>query len=376
MHKRSNRYFVLGMSFMGMVVGGFIVMLLVVRVKTTNMENRSQALVPTHYRFSLVETHPHFWPAGVAWTGKKLRGLGVNTAIPFFWVWSGPRDNSGGDHRLLIYQQYNAANQPGFIVEWEEWREYIPMLGAPPIGTAFRFGEAYDKSDPNSRYSWDFMNAYTQPNRGVSPQVYRSQTDCQQNNPRGFDWPDLESNQDFKYIPKSEVYNGSCNPQWQSHNNPGDYFALYLRHFFGDANSQDRINYCNTYVPANVTSQTTNNICRAAPNAGYVEQRYMAKRAGYGYAYGCEPLVYTWGYPRSSAQNYKNWFRNGELRYADYKRIVVENVVHDPNDHNWWGPGCQTIWDQSNGWYYTGIYRLHEDDYQDPGNNNPPQPIN
>ena len=283
------------------------------------------------------DTHPNFWAAGShKYTAKKysLHSATPNPGYEFNWVWSGPY---GSNQRDVIYQAY-PNDSPGLYLEWERWSGDIGSHRA----TVYTYGGSSEAS---------------------SKPRYPSYSSCLAKQ-TGVDWPNLTAGARFSFSPESHDYQGYCSNHWVNEQNPGGYIAIYLKESYRSGTTE-RNNMCNKYLPASQSS-SANSICKTSPNAGVVEQRYLIPDAR-NYTHGCEMTIYAWGYPYDSADNYKNWFRNGELRWTDWLNLGWLSSPKSPDDDRWWGVECSRAWSEKPNWVYTGVYKLTATEYFDDG---------
>lgn len=283
------------------------------------------------------DTHPNFWAAGShKYTAKKYSLLSgaSNPGYEFNWVWSGPY---GSNQRYVIYQAY-PNDSPGAYLEWERWSGDIGSHRAT-------------------------VHTYGGPSEASSKPRYPSYSNCLAKQ-TGVDWPSLTAGAKFSFSPESHDYKGYCTNHWVNEQSPGGYIAIYLKESYATGTS-GRDNMCNNLVPAS-ESLSANSICKISPNAGVIEQRYLMPDSG-NYTHGCEMTVYTWGYSYESAENYRNWFRNGELRWSNWLNLGWLSSPKSPDDDGWWGEECSRAWSEKPNWVYTGTYKLTATEYFDEG---------
>lgn len=327
----------------------FLLMTLVLTVRLVQQKQtlRSKADTSTIPELSTLwayDTHPNFWPAGgYKWTAKKYSRM-PNTPSPGFdllWVWSGPHSSGG---RYVIYQEY-PNNQPGNYREWELW------TGDPAAHTAV-------------------VHKYGGPSESSSKPVYRDKGSCQSGT-TGVTWPRVDANKDVDYSPESRKTSaGSCTDEFATHafgQQNGGYISVRVKEQWSSGNTKYRLQKCDEYIPASM-SPNGNRICKVSPNAGIVYQRYVIPEIATRFVHGCEATVYTWGYPYDASDNYKGWYRNGEVRYSDWLNLGVQSSSKAPWDNGWWDAQCEKAWGQKANWLYTGIYKLTATEFTDTGN--------
>lgn len=283
-------------------------------------------------------THPGFWKVGSATSiGKHYVETHGHTAYDNLWVKSDPYGAT--DYRVITYERLIGGGS-SWVNEWEKW------WGDKVVKQAiqYQYGgatEALSRGLYQTTYHWS---------KGLDS--------------RGQVWAELEDGETIKSIPQSfaiatteaGTFTGSI--------------RLYLEETFGVANSDNRITKVNTYLPIAI-SPVANAIGRVAQEVALIWQFYVAGSAlteAETYYVGCEATVYAWGYPESSANNYRNWMRNGELRWSDYLGIGTYTPASLPalTDSWWRTTGARALTEKEN-WIYDGTYRLGTTNYNDDG---------
>lgn len=300
--------------------------------RSNRFDSRSKAASESYSPFWGYDTHPNFWQVGSdRWTAKKYTRLPStpNPGFDVMWVWSGPHSSGG---RYVIYQKYPGDN-PGAYHEWELW------TGNQTAHSAV-------------------VQKYGGPQEASSYPV-SSGSDCDSGS--GISWPNLSSGDSVKTVPNSVKISGSCRT--------GGHIGIRMYQLWDKPNSTIRNGLCATYIPQSVTP-VGNRICREAPNAGIVYQNYVfGSPPGVNpsqYQHGCEATVYAWGYPQNSADNYRTWFRNGELRWSEYLNLGTFSTVKDSiTEKTWWDTQCKQAFTQKPNYLYTGTYKLTNTIYTD-----------
>ena len=297
--------------------------------------------------FSNYDTHPDFWAAGEhQYTGKQYFRIPstFNPGYDVYEVWSGPL---GQDGRYVNYQIYYGAEiKPenfGPVREWEKWT-----------------------SDPIKHIAYN--HSYAGPSADNNRKAYSSQAICQnQPNNTGHQWPNLENGSTFTFVPESVLTN-ECTTSWADANHPGGYIALHLAETWSEPFTSVRISKCDSYIPSLVTPDG-NQICKSSPSVGIIYQRYVtgSTSSDHNYQHGCEATIYAWGYPFNSDENYKKWFRNGELRFSEWHNMGAYSEAHAPDDHGWWDSGCSNAFTQETNWTYSGNHQFDYINYEDHG---------
>jgi len=293
--------------------------------------------------FYSYETHPNFWKTGTHdYVAKQYTRLPMSPTPGYdlVWVWSGPYN---ANQRYVIHQAYRNG-QPSEYREWELWRSDLLNHGA-------------------------WVDAYGGIDAQAVSYIYPTFTSCVNRNSLGVGWPSVISPQTLAYTPQSLLNqsSGDCSTSWDLANQAGGYIAVDVSETWGEPFSQTRNLRCDEYIPISA-STNGNQICKSSPDAGIVYQRYTfgTSPSITNYIYACEATIYTWGYPLSESENYKNWFRNGELRWSDWWGSF--STVHpQPTDDAWWDGQCAQAWTQKANWIYTGTYKLTSTEYVDTG---------
>ena len=310
-----------------------------------------QGTAPTPETFYKSYTHPHFYPReGEIYVGKRFIGTKANSVNPerqFMKAWSGPISGIPGNRRQIVYQHYLGwEDKPGKIAEWEEWERLDPStlmvyrFGSPVVNTTRPYwydawmNSIYTPINTNSNYFW-----------------YTCSSGSNVSTP-GVKWPTVP-----KGATDGVVYvtrNTTLNPAPTCDQNNRKYIGMVFRQDFGTPYSQTRKDLCLRYVhPVWGRTASAYNICVDAPYVGRFDQRY-----GGGPGYGCEPVIYAWGYPESGPTH--KYFRNGELRWMDFVAVAATSVYYSYNDETFWAPKCDAQWRgdyNSGGWIYEGIYQ-------------------
>lgn len=284
------------------------------------------------------DTHPNFWNAGnYTKTGKKYLNTLPNPNYNSKWVLSEPY-NPNPNYRILYYQYYQNDNATN-IDEWELW-----------------YGDSFNHQAVNHSFGGK--------NEIESRKAYLTQERCFKGE-IGYNWPQINDNSFFNFTTLSLTADNQC-----THTG---YIAIHMYETWGSAFSALRDQKCNEYLPASI-SNSGNQICKSAPNVAPVYQRYASSTTSTGvpkYHLGCEATVYAWGYPYSENMNYKNWFRNGELRWSQYSSIGSYEVLPAPDDHLWWNNRCLGMWTDKQNWIYSGNYKLDDKIFIDIGDPSP-----
>lgn len=325
---------------LGLFIFVFLSLAIAVSLMLLGQETRtnSQAATPST-TFYAYNTHPNYWPAGSnLWTAKKYTWVSTSK-YPVehynnYWIWSGRLYVPDTGHRSLIYEKYLNDTSKG-SKEWEMW-----------YGQIDSFAKVYKYGGP------------TEPQTKT---VFANKSLCQTANVAnaGILWPNLTTTDDSEYVPQSVRYpSGYCTDPYPN----GDYIAIKMIENWSTANSTYRRSKCNALIPSS-TAPTTYSICRYSKYVGVVQQRYVISKdigaTGPKYGHGCEMAIYAYGYPYSSLNHYRNWFRNGELRFSDYFSTdsMRLDIVKSPDDNSWWNSNCASAWTAVPNWFYTGIYK-------------------
>lgn len=327
----------------------------------------STAKVPAD--FNSVLTHLFYFPReSEQYVGKRYFGTKGNATAgdrKAMKVWSGPLDCNSSVERQVVYQYYFGwDDQPGKVQEWEAWRR-----GESNSLVANRWGGPVANAvSPYWQCGW--MGAYEPLKVQVSPVKYS----CGTGQPvAGHLWPVLAREQSLA-VQKVTNNRADCTPV-ASDSTKFEYVAVAYREDYGSANSDVRKQKCYDAVhPVWGKSQNPYNICVDAPYVGRFDQRYAAW-ANEKWNYGCEPLVYVWGYPESGPTN--KAFRNGELRWMDYAKFSEGSAYYPHDNENFWQSGCGRVWrgelgETKGGWVYSGVYQVGMKFWEDMGGNASP----
>ena len=283
-------------------------------------------------------THPGFWTVGDATSiGKhyvEMHGLTANDNV---WVKSDPYEAT--DFRVITYEYFIGDTSSG-VTEWEKW------WGDPNVKQAIQY---------------QYAGATEALSRGIYQTTYHWSKGLDS---RGQSWAELENGETVKSIPQSLAVSGTEGGSYTGS------IRLYLEETFSTPNSATRIAKVNTYLPATI-SPAANAIGKAASEAALIWQFYVTPSALTGaetYSVGCEATVYAWGYPEVSTNNYRDWMRNGELRWSAYLGVGNYTPASLPLlTSTWWRTtGARALTEKEN-WIYDGKYRLDSTVYTDDG---------
>lgn len=317
--------FVLVVLLIGLTVGVYL-------TSQNRLSFRPKAETSYFGLFSGYDSHPNYWSAGGRnYTAKQYIRLPSTPSLgaDINWVWSGP--NADGS-RFVVYQPY-PNGVPGPVIEWEKWT-----------------------GDPTNHLA--INHSYGGNSEQTNRKAYSSFEQCQ-NNQTGYIWPNLSYPSVTASVAQSMRDSGGC-PKAGS-------VTVKIVDFWSTPGSTVRNDRCNSYIPATLTKHG-NNICKAIPYAGIVYQRYVAGSSSdptIGY-YGCEATVYGWGSPNSSIYNFRDWFRNGELRWSNY--LGLGNFPISPGQsEDWWDGQCARAFTERTNWVYSGNYKLTNDEFVDTG---------
>lgn len=328
--------------------------------------------VPANFFGAL--THPHFFARdGQAYVGKRFFGALADASRfgQFMKAWSGPlTENEACSHdpasprRQLAYHLYNTGDDfddgadPGSIAEWEVFDRIAADLRCFKYGGQYQYG-----ATPH----WDcaFMAGYG----ATGTQVAFSSYACPQGT-SPFVWPNLPRGEHFAVTYQDQ------SPTCTYDGNMG-YTAVFHQEDFGPPQSALRRELCKRDIsPAFGLHSNAYTICLNTPYVGRFQQRYAWRDVGGNdWHFGCEPLVYGWGYPESGATHL--FFRNGELRWATYQTFAQGGYV-EPHAHDWWTTGCEDIWygrGGGGGSVYAGIYQIGSSFFEDRGDDSAPSVV-
>lgn len=283
-------------------------------------------------------THPNFWKVGTATSvGKHYVEMHGLTEYDNVWVKSDPYGAT--DFRVITYEYFIGAGSP-VVTEWEKWwgDKVVKQAILSQYGGAT---EALTRASYQTTYHWS---------KGISS--------------RGQAWPELDDGETIKSVPHSLAMSGT---------EAGTYtgsIRLYLEETFDAPNSANRISKVNTYLPTTI-SPVANAIGKIAQEVALIWQFYVTGvplTDSEQYSVGCEATVYAWGYPESSENNYRNWIRNGELRWSTYLWVGSYTPATLPalTDSWWRTTGARALTEKEN-WIYDGKYRLNSTTYNDNG---------
>ena len=283
-------------------------------------------------------THPGFWLVGANTSiGKHyVESLGL-TAYDNVWVKSDPYGAT--DYRTIVYEYLIGVGNPA-VLEWEKW--WGDSACKQAINTCYGGAtEALSRGLYQTTYHWS---------KGIAS--------------RGHAWPELEDGETIKSVPQSIAV-----AETEAGTFTGS-IRLYLQETFDAPNSETRIAKVNEYLPIAI-SPVANAIGRVAQEVALIWQFYLAGSALTGaetYYIGCEATVYAWGYPYDAANNYRDWMRNGELRWSSYLGIGTYTPAELPAiaDAWWLTTGARALTEKEN-WIYDGTYRLGATTYNDDG---------
>lgn len=272
-------------------------------------------------------SHPNFWEVGSnQWVAKRYNAINnLNLKYDNMWWWSGPLyGNTDKTLREIIFQYYN-NNIAGEYWEWEQWR--TENKGGEENAIVDQFG-GNDKI--SSKY------------------FYSSIQNCIDNIP-GVQWPNFD---DSNYSKVDVV--GRKGDKCLS----GGYIEVIVDEVISNYSNPDRNLSCEKFFPSS-NFNIANNICKKSPNVAVIYQRYVSPVDENKYAKGCEGTIYSWGNEYTSDDDYKKWFRNGEIRYSNYNSKGIDSIVPKYNDSLYWDTVCTGTWDSKTNWIYTGEYKLN-----------------
>lgn len=321
--------------------------------------------------FNAVQTHIFYFPRdGEQYVGKRYFGTKLNAESEdrkFMKAWSGPLDCRNSLERQLVYHYYYGwDDKPGKIAEWEVWKRENNTL------YTFRWGgPVANLNHPYWPCAW--MNSYQPTNTKISPVKYN----CHSGDPipqKGMIWPSLSRGQSIAVYRQTNNPN-TCFPD--EDRNKYEYVAVAFRQNFDLPYSSFRKDICYRYFhPVWGRSSNAYNICIDAPYIGRFDQRYafFDFQGDRKWFFGCEPVIYAWGYSENGPTHKS--FRNGELRWGDYRTIFRGFDYKSYNDENFWQAGCDNVLISNGGWMYSGEYQIGFNLYIDKGDaNNAPQTI-
>lgn len=309
--------------------------------------------------------YPSFWPYGsYNWTAKRyffVQGSGtyMKAEHDWVWLWSGPYDNG---YRQVIYQKYLSSTSSllGTPLDYGEWEAWKPD-GSSAI--VYRYGGVSSADNAT----------------GIS---YKNKKTCEENKDKewtygsGNIWPNAVVGGLAYYVESLRDRDGVCTNEYTS-DKGGGYVAVKGIEDWGVKGSATRINKCNAWFPTTFAygynfntpdNHRVNKICKDAAGVGVFQNRYAGGYKGTDLntnSYGCEMVIYAWGY---SSRNATQWFRNGMLRYTNYKTIISGTGGKvSPSNDDWWAKNCYqgtapnggSVWNSVPNWFYSGVYRLN-----------------
>lgn len=286
-----------------------------------------------HYSY---DTHPNYWVNGPHTTsGRNYVRLPSSPTLGYDSLWAISKPHNSGLRVLEYFPFANNALSPAY--EWELW-------------------------GPDTTNRSAILHSYGGATESISRKTYATTAACQAGQ-TGHPWPSQTGSAVFTSEPDNLLSGGVCPIT-------GGYIATKITELFGPPSSALRNSKCDTYAPASGAPQG-NTICKISPEVGIVQNRYSIAPVNTNDAFvlGCEAVVYSWGYPFASTSNYRDWFRNGEVRFSDWLNLGAYSPPKAANDDAFWDAGCNRAWTEKANWLYNGIYQLSGVNYTDTGTN-------
>jgi hypothetical protein len=167
--------------------------------------------------------------------------------------------------------------------------------------------------------------------------------------------------------PQFREKDGVCLPSITDDPVNGGYIASYLTEWWDTPFSEIRTNRCTEFFDPDFYPDACT-ICLQAPHVGVVYQRNGFPDVAAGsFGLGTEAVIYVWGYTRNPENDYRNWLRNGELRFSIYLNLTFwdgNSQYRGPHDHAWWNWGGKNAWTAKTNLIYTDIYKLNATRYE------------
>ena len=332
---------------------------------TSNREKNQPDKIKAAKLIYTYNVYPNFWKIGnYDYTAKRyfLVYGSKNPGYNLKWVWSGPYPS----YSYCIKYPNNCTR----FVRYQNYIKKVPddLLGIPLTNPTDTEWEEWKPSNLSA-----ILYRYGAPDENATKISYSKKEDCMNNTNRGNLWPNATSAGTVFFKESFKHPENYCTKEYnESDPRGGGYIAVNFQEDWGTPSSDYRNSKCNAWFPTTgnydtIENKRVNAICKASPNVAIIQNRYAT---GYHSTndlnyYGCEMVIYAWGYPYSSSNQYRDWFRNGPLRYTDYKKIGPFGKI-EPTADSWWNSNCTNssapygnAWDAVPNWYYSGIYRFN-----------------